>query len=105
MFMRFLLVLLGVLPALVVAGPSELSNPGMGFDDHLQQPRIILRPAAAGRVEEYYIGGRLYMIKITPDKGVSYYLVDSDGDGSLETRRAELDSEFAVPQWILKRWK
>lgn len=51
------------------------------------------------------MGGRLYMVKITPDKGPSYYLVDSDGDGNLETRRFEISQDFAVPQWTLKRWR
>ena len=45
------------------------------------------------------------MIKVTPEKGFSYYLVDSDGDGRLDTRRNALEPNFLVPQWTLLRWK
>ena len=94
-------------PVFAVAEPQSgsASIQGQVFDDHLQQPQIIVRPAPSGQVEEYRMGGSLYMIKITPEKGNSYYLVDSDGDGSLETRRSQLDSDFVIPQWTLKRWR
>lgn len=54
-------------------------------------------------VEEYRQNGILYMIKITPKRGYPYYLIDSDGDGSLETRRNELDNPEIV-QWRLFSW-
>ena len=106
--MRFLVsfFLLGMVPGLVLAesGPLSGSSSAQGVDDHLQQPQIIVRPVSSGHVEEYRSGGQLYMIKITPEKGRSYYLVDSDGDGRLETRRSELESDFVIPHWTLKRW-
>jgi hypothetical protein len=43
------------------------------------------------------------MIKVTPAVGKPYYFVDSDGDGSLETKQFELSSD-SVPQWILFKW-
>jgi hypothetical protein len=49
------------------------------------------------------MNGQLYMIKVTPSIGKPYYLMDSDGDGSLETKSFELDSG-AVPNWILLEW-
>ncbi|MCW8958360.1 MAG: DUF2782 domain-containing protein, partial [Gammaproteobacteria bacterium] len=47
--------------------------------------------------------GQLYMIKITPGKGRPYYLVDTDGDGSLETRRNDLDSPEVI-KWRIFTW-
>jgi len=38
-------------------------------------------------VEELRVNGQLYAIRVTPKHGVPYYLVDSDGDGNLETRK------------------
>ena len=35
-------------------------------------------------VEEYRVGGMLRMVKITPARGVPYYLVDRNGDGRFE---------------------
>ena len=55
-------------------------------------------------VEEYRIGGRVYMIKVQPGKGVPYYLVDTDGDGKLETHYNDLTENIVIPQWVLFRW-
>ena len=55
-------------------------------------------------ISEFRINGQLYMIRITPKKGVPYYLVDSDGDGNLETRWNELAPELLIPSWVLLRW-
>ena len=35
-------------------------------------------------VEEYRVGGMLRMVKITPARGVPYYLMDRNGDGRFE---------------------
>ena len=54
-------------------------------------------------IEEYRVNGRVRFVKITPSKGKPYYMVDTDGDGVLETR----DDNFTNPpinQWILLEW-
>lgn len=56
-------------------------------------------------IEEYRIGGRIYMIKVQPSKGVPYYLVDTDGDGKLESHYSDLTENILIPQWVLFRWK
>ncbi|MBK9131894.1 MAG: DUF2782 domain-containing protein [Gammaproteobacteria bacterium] len=56
-------------------------------------------------IAEYRVHGRLYMIKVTPRKGPPYYLVDTDGDGNLETRRGELNEDLLIPSWTLMEWK
>lgn len=35
-------------------------------------------------IEEYSSNGRVYMVKVTPKKGIPYYYIDTDGDGKLE---------------------
>ncbi|HDZ16610.1 MAG TPA: DUF2782 domain-containing protein [Methylophaga aminisulfidivorans] len=87
-------------------------------DSVLVQPPVIPEPLQSGEsmepdiniiqeddrtVEEYRVNGELYMIKVTPTIGKPYYLMDSDGDGSLETKSFELGSP-AVPNWILFKW-
>lgn len=54
-------------------------------------------------IEEYRMGGRLYMIKVTPKGGVPYYLVDDRGDGKF-ARQESLDTGFRPPQWIIHRF-
>lgn len=54
-------------------------------------------------IEEYRVNGRVRFVKITPSSGNPYYMVDTDGDGILETR----DDNFTNPpinQWILLEW-
>ncbi len=65
--------------------------------------KIIQRPRE--KIEEYRIGGVLYTVKVTPTVGAPYYLVDTDGDGNLETRRNDLDPKIAIPGWVILRWK
>ncbi len=68
-------------------------------------PEVTIRQLGArGSVEEYRAGGVLYMLKILPRKGLPYYLVDTDGDGNLETRYNELQDGMLIPAWVLLRW-
>ena len=67
------------------------------------EPQVTIRKRGEQKIEEYRVNGMLYMIKITPSKGLPYYLVDSDGDGSLETRRNSLEDPEVV-KWRLFIW-
>ena len=70
-----------------------------------EQPDITIIHRGQERVEEYKINNRVYMIKVTPAKGYSYYLVDTTGDGNFDTRRNSLDPKVVIPQWVLFKWK
>ncbi|HCC80267.1 MAG TPA: DUF2782 domain-containing protein [Methylophaga sp.] len=67
------------------------------------EPEITIIQEEDRTIEEYRANGQLYMIKITPDIGPSYYLMDTDGDGSLETQKHNLANP-EVPNWILLEW-
>jgi len=54
-------------------------------------------------IEEYRVNGSLRFIKVTPTSGPAYYLVDTDGDGVLETRENDLDNP-PINRWILLKW-
>lgn len=70
------------------------------IDDELQ---VTIIKQTEQTVEEYRVGGRLYMIKITPKIGVPYYLVDDQGDGKF-ARQESLDSGFRPPRWVIHRF-
>ena len=53
---------------------------------------------------EYRINNTLYMVKIVPHNARPYYLMDSDGDGSLESRYTDLEPNLVVPNWMIYRW-
>lgn len=55
-------------------------------------------------IKEYRVNGVLTMIKVIPDFGLAYYLIDSNGDGVLESSNFMLDPHSRVPQWVLFRW-
>jgi hypothetical protein len=75
----------------------------MATDDSADEPQVTIIKQTEQTVEEYRVGGRLYMIKITPKVGPPYYLVDDLGDGKF-ARQNSLDSGLRVPRWILKRF-
>ena len=69
------------------------------------EPKVTITPSDGERIIEYRANGRVFMVKIQPVKGPAYFLVDSDGDGSLETKRFSIkDEAFALPHWVLFRW-
>lgn len=68
------------------------------------EPEINIKIEEDRTIQEYRVNGQLYMIKVTPSVGKPYYLMDTDGDGSLESTQFELDSGLLVPNWILLEW-
>lgn len=81
--------------------PPDLPDPVQSGESIEPQVTIIRKDDAL--IEEYRVNGHLYMVKITPAVGPSYYLVDDDGNGELDTRRSSLD-DTNVPRWVLLRW-
>lgn len=75
--------------------------PRMTTDEGIDEPQVNIIKQTEQTIEEYRVGGRLYMIKITPKHGAPYYLVDDRGDGKF-ARQESLDSGFRVPRWIIK---
>ena len=68
------------------------------------EPQVTIIHKEDATIEEYRINGHLYMAKVTPVVGPSYYLVDRDGDGSFESRVNDLYNDMPVPQWVLLTW-
>ena len=69
------------------------------------EPEVTITQNKDEIIEEYRINNQLYMIKVTPHKGYTYYLVDTNGDGRLDTRKNELAEDILIPQWTILRWK
>lgn len=73
--------------------------PGYELDPALE-PQVTILKRGTDTVEEHRIGGKLYMIKVTPARGAPYYLVDHRGDGTF-TRHDNLDSAIRPPMWVI----
>jgi len=70
---------------------------------NIPQPEVRIIRKKDVVIEEYSVNGRVRYVKITPTSGNPYYMVDTDGDGVLDTR----NDNFANPpinQWILLEW-
>lgn len=70
---------------------------------NIPQPEVRIIRKKDAVIEEYRVNGQLRFIKITPKSGKPYYMVDTDGDGILETREDNF-SNPPINQWILLQW-
>lgn len=68
------------------------------------EPDITIRREGKKIITQYRVNGELYMVKIKPDAGPSYYLIDSTGDGNMNVRRNDLERDMQIPQWVLFSW-
>ena len=80
-------------PPMLAAGP----------DAEIGEPEVTITRQTGQTIEEYRIGGKLYMIKITPETGAPYYLVDDQGDGKF-SRQESLDSGLRPPRWVIRKF-
>jgi Protein of unknown function (DUF2782) len=101
-----LLLLSGFSVAAIAANPapgkSEPPPPAKGGFTG-DEPEVTITKQTGQTIEEYRVGGRLYMIKVTPKVGPPYYLVDDKGDGKF-ARQESLDSGFRPPSWVIHRF-
>ena len=111
--MRDLLAVLLFSAALSAAAADRPSNlqpipepppPAPGFElDPALEPQVTILKRGTDTVEEYRIGGKLYMLKVTPSHGRPYYLIDEKGDGRM-TRQDSMDSGVRPPMWVIHSW-
>ncbi len=105
---RFFLILATslALPVAAQQAPADLQPlpepppPPPGVVDSSLEPQVVITKRGEDRVEEYRLNGKLYMLKVTPPNGISYYLIDEKGDGKM-TRQESLDSGLRVPMWVI----
>ena len=107
--MRRLLALglLGIALPLAAQQPPKLEPlpepppppPGLALDPALE-PQVTITKRGEDKVEEFRVNGQLYALRVTPPHGISYWLMDATGDGTM-MRRDSLDTGLRVPQWVL----
>jgi len=67
------------------------------------EPEITIREGANETVYEYRVRGRLYMTKIQPRIGPAYFMIDTNGDGTLD-QRSTVPMDLNINQWLLFSW-
>jgi hypothetical protein len=93
-----LLVGFGLAPAI------EGADLDLTVRDSDLEPTVTLREQPGARVQEYQVNHRTYQVKITPNVGAPYYLVDEDGSGDMAWHRGETHNATNIPQWALLSW-
>ncbi len=87
-----------------VAAPEPPDIPMSVKSGENLEPDITIIRRGQKTVQEYRRGGVLYMVKVIPDKGPAYYLIDTNGDGKLDVRGSDLDKGLKINQWKLLEW-
>jgi len=77
--------------------PEDVLEP---LEEELPQVTIVKR--GGDTITEFRLRGKLYMVKVTPENGVSYYLIDQTGNG--QWVRNDDIRKLVVPSWVLTSW-
>ena len=68
------------------------------------EPQVSIVRRDWATIEEYSVGGQVYAVRVTPSVGRPYWIYDSDGDGSLETRREYFYDTPEPHRWKILTW-
>ena len=111
---RFFSLLLLLVPAICFADdppPADLDPvpeppqmPKKVRDNEPMEPDITIIRKEKKTIQEFRKNGKLYMVKIIPDVGPPYYLIDTNGDGKMDVRRSDLDRNLEINQWKILEW-
>lgn len=96
-----------LLPALAQARdlPSNLEPledippPSISTEENADEPVITIIKKENETIEEYRVGGQLYMLKITPKHGVPYYMHREDQEGAWINDGP--NPPLSVPKWTI----
>lgn len=118
--LKLILLLVAILPAFIWSSASlaakkpdnlqpleEVQPPpkvvdGEALDDSTIEPQITIRKKGSETIEEYRINGEMYMMKVTPEHGVPYYLHKEDSNGAWVNTGP--NPPLSVPKWIIFRF-
>lgn len=87
-----------------VAAPEAPEPPLPVQSGEVLEPDIKIIRREKETVQEYRVGGKLYKVKVIPDVGPPYYLIDVDGDGQLDVQKNDADKQGHVNVWKLLEW-
>lgn len=85
-----------------VPEPPELPLPVQSGEE--MEPDITIIKKGKDTIQEYRRGGKLYMIKIIPQVGPPYYMLDKNGDGVMDVKKNDLDRNTNINMWNILEW-
>lgn len=81
---------------------EDIPPPAIGPEGDVDEPEITIIKKGNDTVEEYRIGGELYMIKITPAHGKPYFMHKEDKGGDWINDGPS--PPLSVPKWTIFRF-
>lgn len=81
---------------------EDIPPPIIGNDENPDEPEITIVKKNGDTIEEYRVGGQLYMMKVTPAHGVPYYLHKEDQEGSWVNDGPV--KPMSIPKWTVFRF-
>ena len=79
----------------------DVRPPPMEILDDNVQPQVTIKKREGETVEEFRVNGRLYKVRVTPEHGVPYTLVDQKGDGTFTPIDGPGAPALSVPMWVI----
>jgi len=109
---QYIIYSLLLFPALVCAAdtnepaavpePPELPLPVHSGEE--MEPDITITRKGEDTIQEYRRGGKLYMIKVIPQVGPAYYWLDTNGDGTMDIKKNDMDRNTNINMWNIFQW-
>lgn len=87
-----------------VAMPEQPELPQPVQSGEEMQPDITIIRKGKETIQEFRRNGQIYMIKIVPQVGPAYYMLDTNGDGKMDVKKNDLDKNTDINQWLLFEW-
>jgi hypothetical protein len=85
------------------AFPEPPDIPPASYRGETVEPEVTIIETEEKTIYEYRVRGQLYMVKVQPQVGPPYYLLDTTGDGRLDVHQDRVWNN-AIPQWVLFSW-
>ena len=82
--------------------PVLVTEDGALAADAADEPQITIIKKKGETIEEYRINGELYMMKVTPDHGVPYYMHKEDQNGGWLMDGP--NQPLSIPKWTIFRF-
>lgn len=85
-----------------VPEPPDLPSPVQSGEE--MEPDITIIRKGKDTIQEFRRNGRLYMVKIQPQVGPAYYMLDTNGDEQMDVKKNDLDENTNINKWTLFEW-
>jgi hypothetical protein len=82
--------------------PLPPKVPTLPSEDEVPVVNIRRDERSGDVIEEYRLNGRLQMVKVTPVRGKPYQLIDTNGDGKLDSH--DFEGRVRPVYWTLFEW-